>query len=191
MERTALSFYLLLVAISAVALFATGMAIAGPTRNTAFGTQALPNASGDFNSAFGFEALQANTTGLENTATGAQALVANTTGPENTATGAGALATNTTGSDNTATGFEALLFNVNGRQNTAAGVFALEQNTSGSDNAATGYEFAPRYLRFVTRRYPAIVNLGRTGLESPPGTASPPTPNVNILAANRPTLKSS
>ena len=92
---------------------------------------------------------------------------------------------------NTTTGFEALLFNVNGQQNTADGVFALEQNTSGSDNAATGYEFAPRYLRFVTRRYPAIVNLGRTGLESPPGTASPPTPNVNILAANRPTLKSS
>ena len=56
MKRTALSFCLLLVAIPVVALFGAGMVIAGPTRNTAFGTEALPNASGDFNSAFGFDA---------------------------------------------------------------------------------------------------------------------------------------
>jgi hypothetical protein len=93
-----------------------------PGGNTAEGKNALihvDTATGQFNTATGFEALFANTTGLWNTANGAGALHENIGGARNTATGAGALRMNITGSDNTAVGFRALLSNTTGSFNTA------------------------------------------------------------------------
>jgi len=58
----------------------------------------------DFNTFFGNDAFQSNTTGGENTAIGESALFNNTTGGDNTAIGSGALSANTTGDNNTATG---------------------------------------------------------------------------------------
>ena len=87
----------------------------------------------------GFQALEANTTGIENTATGTNALQNNTTGQDNVATGLQALQFNTTGLHNVATGVNALIFNTTGGLNTATGGGAMEMNTTGIENAAHGY----------------------------------------------------
>jgi uncharacterized coiled-coil protein SlyX len=112
-----------------------------PGGNTAEGKNALihvDTATGQFNTATGFEALFANTTGLWNTANGAGALHENIGGARNTATGVNALHQNQTGSQNTATGVGALRSNINGINNTADGFQALNTNTSGTENTATG-----------------------------------------------------
>jgi hypothetical protein len=93
--------------------------------NTACGTGALSNTTGNFNAAFGFAALRANTTASGNTASGFQALQANTTGLYNTADGFQALLANTTGYYNTASGFQALDANTTGIWNAASGMAAL------------------------------------------------------------------
>jgi hypothetical protein len=90
------------------------------------------------NTATGFKALFANTTGSENTATGYFALSSNTFGNSNTATGHEALINNTTGFNNTATGFSAMLSNGSGTDNTAMGDSVLNFNTTGSFNTAVG-----------------------------------------------------
>lgn len=111
--------------------------------NTAGGTNALlklqtdGGSNGGDSTAFGFGALQNNTTAVRNTACGAFALGTNTTGSRNTATGEAALLVNSTGSNNTASGNEALYFNAIGSNNTAAGYRALFNNAS-DDNTATG-----------------------------------------------------
>jgi hypothetical protein len=109
--------------------------------NTAGGTQALNSLTGtsSHDTAFGFLALFANTTGSFNTATGALALHHNTTGGSNTATGAAPLYYNTTGYHNTATGYHALFSNTTGVENTATGSAALGFNTIGSWNTAIGH----------------------------------------------------
>jgi hypothetical protein len=110
--------------------------------NTAGGTQALdaaPASFGSFSTAFGYQALFANTTGGDNTATGAGALRSNTTSSFNTATGAFALYHNTTGYANTITGYNALSTNTTGGYNTATGVHALRSNVIGSWNTALGH----------------------------------------------------
>jgi hypothetical protein len=84
-------------AFLAASLLGAGRVIAGPTQNTVFGTGALPDGTGDFNSAFGFNALNSNTTGSANVAVGESALKTNTEGFENTAVGELALFFNTTG----------------------------------------------------------------------------------------------
>jgi hypothetical protein len=91
------------------------------------------------NTAYGVNALQANTTGYSNTATGYEALVSNTSGYSNTAAGYSALRSNTTGYYNTATGYEALVSNTSGYYNTAAGHSALRANTTGYSNTAAGF----------------------------------------------------
>jgi hypothetical protein len=94
---------------------------------------------GNFNTAFGDEALSSNTTGENNTAIGAGALLNSTTGTRNVAVGFQALLNNTN-SDNTATGFQALLNNTTGNFNTANGALALFSNISGDINVATGQQ---------------------------------------------------
>ena len=107
--------------------------------NTAVGFNALfANTTGNDNTAVGSGALQYNTTGYENTANGVSALSSNTTGDENTATGVGALSSNTTGNSNTATGYAALSSNTTGGANTASGFEALNHNSTGSGNTGTG-----------------------------------------------------
>jgi hypothetical protein len=91
------------------------------------------------NTATGFKALSANTTGNENTATGYFALAANTNGNSNTAFGHEALTSNSSGFNNTAVGFSALLSDGTGNQNTAVGDSALGGITSGSNNTALGF----------------------------------------------------
>jgi len=92
------------------------------------------------NTAFGDDALIANTTGSDNTAVGFQALVSNNTGNLNTAFGKHAMFTNTTGYNNTANGKDALYFNTTGFQNSAFGLRSLYSNTTGGDNTAIGQE---------------------------------------------------
>ena len=111
----------------------------GDGANTASGFQALQaNTTGSFNTASGFQALQANTTGSFNTASGVNALLGNTEGAGNTASGTGALQSNTIGSNNTANGASSLQSNANGDNNTANGVSALQNNTTGNQNTASG-----------------------------------------------------
>lgn len=114
--------------------------------NTAVGVQALytnNDTSGQFsnarsNTAIGYQALEANTTGSGNTATGTAALAMNTTADNNTAVGASALYSNNTGFNNTAIGGGALLANTQGFGDTAVGDNALGYNTQGSFNTAVG-----------------------------------------------------
>jgi len=109
---------------------------------------------GDFNSAFGVNALNVNSTGDDNTAIGNAALGNNTGGGSNTAIGDGALANNMTGDNNTATGAGALgqgtgnqntaigtgaLGQVTGDFNTAIGANALVSSTTGIENTALGH----------------------------------------------------
>ena len=120
-----------------------------PGQNTAEGQQALKNldytpTSGNArnNTAVGFEAMFASSTGSSNTGIGAGAVDSNTTGNQNTAVGTGALhgiPGQGTASYNTAIG-QAALFSNNASYNTASGYAALANNYAGSYNAATGVQ---------------------------------------------------
>ena len=136
----------------------------------AVGNGALANDShtgggtnGEYNTAVGYDALNANTTGANNTAFGDYALQYATTASQNTAVGdyalRGVAATPLTGSNNTAVGYEALM-SAYGTMNsmtaigalaletpaattvddTAVGYAALETESSAGSNTAVGYE---------------------------------------------------
>ncbi len=108
--------------------------------NNGYGFQTLnANTTGAYNTATGYYALRLNTTGSYNTATGGNTLSSNTTGASNTATGYQSLLINTTGSGNTATGSSAMALNSTGYSNTATGANSLFTNTTGYNNTATGY----------------------------------------------------
>lgn len=105
---------------------------------TSFGLDALQNNTQSGNTAFGYRALQANTTSFGNTAVGSNALAAvTTTSGANTAVGYNALTANTA-SDNTAVGYTALSANTSGARNTAFGRETLTTNISGTENTAVG-----------------------------------------------------
>jgi hypothetical protein len=107
--------------------------------DSAFGDNALhADTTGGDNTAIGSAALEDNTTGGANTATGSEALFNNLTGVADTASGAAALLDNTTGNENTAMGEEALADNTTGDENTATGFVALLGNLAGIENTATG-----------------------------------------------------
>lgn len=89
------------------------------------------------NTAFGFQALAANTAGSTSTAVGYRALKAATTGQFNIAMGGQALSTLTTGQGNTALGYNALQSVVVSNGNTACGDSALA-TTTGSNNIGLG-----------------------------------------------------
>jgi len=108
--------------------------------NTAVGWWALEaNTTGGSNTASGAVALRGNTTGSNNTANGGWALASNSTGSYNTASGTSALFNNDKGLYNTAVGHQALYSNGAGGGNTAVGFDALESNNTGSNNTALGY----------------------------------------------------
>jgi hypothetical protein len=106
---------------------------------------ATPGGATDANTAVGYLAVTANTTGTENTGLGNSALMSNTTGVWNTGAGQQALKWNTTGSSNTAFGWQALVNNHLAYRNTAVGVEALH-NTDidiaglGIENTAIGWQ---------------------------------------------------
>lgn len=90
------------------------------------------------NSRVGYSALGNNTSGTQNTAFGANALIANTTGGSNTAIGYIAGGSINGSTSNTAVGDVALRFNVSGNDNTAVGAKAGQNVTSGQ-NSFFGY----------------------------------------------------
>jgi trimeric autotransporter adhesin len=98
----------------------------------------LPDAD-TFSIAVGENALKSQGgTSLYNTAVGFDALTANTSGAYNTAIGLSALNDATTANPNTAVGFYAL-FNTTGGTNTALGYDAGQYLTTGAQNLAIGY----------------------------------------------------
>jgi hypothetical protein len=97
----------------------------------------LGNGAVTSNTAYGINALAANTTGANNTAIGTATLANGTTGNYNTAVGNGALQLNTA-SQNTAVGSLALNKTISGSNNTAVGNSALNNNTDGVENTAVG-----------------------------------------------------
>ena len=108
--------------------------------NTAVGALALQTnaGAGEYNNAFGWQALKANTTGNENQAFGISAMLSNTTGSNNVAVGSNTLRSNTTASNSTATGYRALYTSTTGASNTASGKDALYYVTTGSNNIGIG-----------------------------------------------------
>lgn len=129
--------------------------------NTAFGRLALNDnvtaTSGGYqNSAFGWNALKSNTTGLQNVAVGGLTLEANTVGNYNTAVGAQTQRLQTTAIENTSLGANTLYYNVAGSNNVAVGIgalyknqaslntavgsAALQQSTTGANNTALGQQ---------------------------------------------------
>lgn len=89
---------------------------------TSFGVGALRTPTGTLNSAFGFDALELNTTGGNNTAMGAFSLAFNTTGGTNTAIGGYALQDLLTGDKNTAIGSWSGKGIITGSGNTILGI---------------------------------------------------------------------
>ncbi|HRI19713.1 MAG TPA: tail fiber domain-containing protein [Panacibacter sp.] len=106
--------------------------------NTAFGYQSINSNSGNYNDAFGYKTLFANTTGGYNTAVGHVALYNNKTGNFNTSVGLSSMFNSNTGSYNTAVGGQALFYNSKGSYNTALGMNSLFNDTAGSWNVASG-----------------------------------------------------
>jgi hypothetical protein len=104
--------------------------------NTAIGFVALESNNHDFCTAVGAEALK-NSDASWNTATGFNTLNANTTGDHNSAFGSNALALNQSSNNNTAVGADALINNTGGA-NTAVGHGAGANQTNGSFNVYVG-----------------------------------------------------
>jgi len=96
-------------------------------------------ASGTLNTAVGYQAGTALTTGGSLTALGYQAAKAITTGNNNTAIGASALQAATTGNANTVIGLSSGQAMTSAAQNTAVGMFSLYSNTTANNNTALGY----------------------------------------------------
>ena len=109
-------------------------------KNTSFGANSL-NASGTGirNTAIGTNVLPSNTTGQLNVAIGDQSMFSNLTGNTNTVIGVGALYSNTSGSENVALGRN-VLTSANASNNTALGFAALRQNANGANNVALGHQ---------------------------------------------------
>lgn len=108
--------------------------------NTAFGYYALAansSGSGQGNTAFGKSTLQ-YCTSEQNTAVGWVALNYLTTGVGNTGIGFNALLSTTTAYKNTAVGHSALKNVTTGDNNTAVGTSALSGNYTGTNNTALG-----------------------------------------------------
>lgn len=87
----------------------------------------------------GFQALQANTSGVNNVGIGYFSLINNTIGYNNIAIGEETLISNTIGNENIGIGRYSLASNSSGRNNTALGTRTLLSNASGDNNVAIGY----------------------------------------------------
>jgi hypothetical protein len=102
------------------------------------------------NSAWGYQALNSNTTGSHNSANGYQSLFLNTTGSYNSAFGENALYNNVAGNSGTAIGVNAMYYANNASSfftntNVAVGFEALRGSTTpasntGNSNVAVGYQ---------------------------------------------------
>jgi hypothetical protein len=135
------------------------------TYNTATGFNALEaNTTGSRNNASGVYAMSSNTTGVDNNAMGYQAMYLNSAGYRDSAIGAFALAANTTGNYNNAVGYGAMAFNTTGSNNNAQGYLALENNTTGSYNIAIG-----EYAGFNLTTGNSNIDIGNEGVAGESG----------------------
>ncbi len=100
------------------------------------GTSSLTSTTTD-NTAFGYMALTANSSGIENTTVGSGSLMANLSGHGNCALGFNSLATNTNGNSNVGVGESALYHNQTASGNTAIGDAALKGSGTDMGNANT------------------------------------------------------
>jgi len=114
-------------------------------------------ASGNYNTAIGDSALQANTTGRRNTALGSFALYSNNTGYYNTAIGPLALYDTTTGAENTAIGVQASQSNTTGSDNVSVGSGAMSQHSNTNDCVAIGRQA----LQIAPASTARVVAIGR------------------------------
>jgi hypothetical protein len=114
--------------------------VASGNKNTSFGANSL-NAlgTGIRNTAIGTNIMPGNTTGQLNVAIGDQSMFSNQSGSTNTVIGVGALFSNTSGSENVALGRNSLV-SANANNNTALGFAALRQNATGINNVAIGHQ---------------------------------------------------
>lgn len=113
------------------------------------------------NTAFGYNVLASNTTGINNIANGNNALNKNTIGSNNLSLGGNNLSNNTTGSNNTSLGFYALAGNTTGYYNTANGGNALAVNSTGYYNTGIGRKAL--YNNTVGNHNTAIGNMANVG----------------------------
>src|ERR1019366_338039 len=144
--------------------------------NTAVGALALDaDTTGANNTAYGYGALGGATTGGENTAGGVNALNGNLTGNQNVANGAAALISNSSGSANTANGYEALFASYSGSNNTADGYKALYGNSTGNNNIALGYQSGYNIIGNNN------IDLGNTGPAADNGIIRLGTPGTHFL----------
>lgn len=113
---------------------------ASGNKNTSFGANSL-NASGTGirNTAIGTNVLPGNTTGQLNVSIGDQSMFSNQGGSTNTVIGVGALFSNVSGNENVALGRNALT-SANANANTALGFATLRQNLTGINNVAIGHQ---------------------------------------------------
>ena len=117
-----------------------GNGLTAKATNQGFGFQALQAVTtGEFNLAIGYNALMSNSSGAANTALGFANMSYNTTGSNNTAIGHQALQNNVIGISNVAVGSYALYANI-GNRNLGIGHKALFSNTSGRENVSVGFE---------------------------------------------------
>ncbi len=110
-------------------------------QNTALGGYALYNSSGanaNGNTAVGYYAMYANSTGLYNTSVGRYSMHANSSGYDNVAVGAASLYSNTSGSFNTGIGVSALYNSTTAQYNTAIGYDAGFYFDLGYNNTILG-----------------------------------------------------
>lgn len=115
--------------------------------NTALGFGALgANTSGSGNTAVGYNTLNVNSIGGNNTAIGGGVLASNISGGNNTGVGNGTLANNISGSNNTGLGYSALGGNKSGSNNTGIGWGAFNATITGSGNTGVGYSVAISHL---------------------------------------------
>jgi trimeric autotransporter adhesin len=112
--------------------------------NTGVGRSALSSgtsgASGIANTAVGYYALQANTSGNYTTAIGYQALYSQNTASNNVSVGYQCGYSTNTGANNAFLGYQAGYGTTSGYQSTAIGAFALKANVTNLNCVAVGHE---------------------------------------------------
>ena len=137
--------------------------------NYAFGFQALASVSsasggnGNYNNAFGHQALTANTTGQQNSAFGEYVLPKNIGGNYNTAMGTSSLKENTSGSGNTGFGYQTLQTNSTGSNNTAIGNQANVSVDGLSNTTAIGNGATVSTSNTIQLGNSAVTNLKTNG----------------------------
>ncbi|WP_264522236.1 complement C1q domain-containing protein [Flavobacterium sp. N1994] len=133
-------------------------------KNTSFGANSLNAAgTGIRNTAIGTNVMPSNTTGQLNVSIGDQSMFSNQGGSTNTVIGVGALFSNTSGSENVAIGRQALT-SANANANTALGFATLRQNASGINNVAIGHQAA--YNETGSNKLYIEMSTGVNGVDS-------------------------